>query len=327
MKTSLKRNISHVVRKAPAIYRTLFYIKSILFNYDGREQKKSCGDRNEKSTIYVIRPRTNGIEGLMALLNWTLQHVEYSERKGFIPVIDMRNYKTQYWDGENNIWEFFFTQPSTITLEDAYRSKKVILSGYTYINKLDDALLGNRIVYEKTIRTRYSELFNRHFDLSEECKKMVKNELTNIPINECIGVFLRGTDYIKLRPVGEPIQPDADSVIKKVKEFREQYGDKPIYLVTEDDEIYRTFTEKIKGIYIASFDSFITNYNGKDYLAFSGALPDNKVDLGLQYLTKIKLLSMCRFFVGSIASGSKTALIMNNNQYEDEYVFDIGLYQ
>ena len=327
MKRSLSRIIKHVAREIPLVYRTLFFTKSLLTNFDGREQKRSYGSQNANETIYIIRPRTNGIEGLMALLNWVLQHVEYAERKGYIPVVDMINYRTQYWDGKNNIWELFFTQPSDIRLAEAYRSKKVVLSGYTYKDNLDSALLGNAIVRDKSIRTRYSDLFNKYFDLSAECKIILDKELENIPVSECIGVFLRGTDYVKLRPVGEPIQPDADAVIDKIEEYRKHLGDIPVFLVTEDDEIYQRFVKRVRNLYIASFDTFIKEYKGQDYLAFSGVLPDNKIDLGRKYLAKIKLLSMCRYFIGSIASGSRAALIMNNNNYKSEYIFDIGLYK
>ena len=302
MKRSLSRIIKHVAREIPLVYRTLFFTKSLLTNFDGREQKRSYGSQNANETIYIIRPRTNGIEGLMALLNWVLQR-------------------------KNNIWELFFTQPSDIRLAEAYRSKKVVLSGYTYKDNLDSALLGNAIVRDKSIRTRYSDLFNKYFDLSAECKIILDKELENIPVSECIGVFLRGTDYVKLRPVGEPIQPDADAVIDKIEEYRKHLGDIPVFLVTEDDEIYQRFVKRVRNLYIASFDTFIKEYKGQDYLAFSGVLPDNKIDLGRKYLAKIKLLSMCRYFIGSIASGSRAALIMNNNNYKSEYIFDIGLYK
>lgn len=323
----ISRKVKDIVRANPTIYRVLFYIKSITTNFDGREHKKSYGELNHDNIIYVIRPRTNGVEGLMSLFNWVLQHMDYAIRNKYIPVVDMENYKTQYWDETINAWELFFTQPSNLSLEDAYKSKMVILSGYTLKDKLDTALLGNGIIYDIKSRLKYSDIYNSYFSVSEKCKGILNQELTNIPIGKCIGVFLRGTDYVKLRPVGEPIQPDANTVIDKVEEYRNKYGNIPVYLVTEDDGIYQSFKRRVPNLYIASFDSFISNYDGNDYLAFSGVLPQDRVTLGIQYLVKVQLLSMCRFFVGSIASGSKAALIMNGNKYESEYIFDLGFYK
>lgn len=41
---------------------------------------------------------------------------------------------TQYYNGIDNVWEYFFVQPSEITEEEVYSCKNVYLSGWTFNN-------------------------------------------------------------------------------------------------------------------------------------------------------------------------------------------------
>ena len=41
---------------------------------------------------------------------------------------------TQYYNGIDNVWEYFFEQPSEITEEEVYSCKNVYLSGWTFNN-------------------------------------------------------------------------------------------------------------------------------------------------------------------------------------------------
>ena len=88
------------------------------------------GSSNEDKTFYVIRPRTNSVEGLMALLFYVMQHIGYAEKNNYIPVVDFKNYEVQYTiqKGED-AWKVFFEQISKYTLNEVYKSKNVILSG------------------------------------------------------------------------------------------------------------------------------------------------------------------------------------------------------
>ena len=66
---------------------------------------------------------------------------------------------------------------------------------------------------------------------------MVSKEVRDLKIEECIGVYVRGTDYVKLKPPGEYVQPDVGQMIPVIEKFREKYN-KKIFLVTEDYDIY-----------------------------------------------------------------------------------------
>lgn len=327
MSTSIKQRLKSVMVKFPRMYKTLYWGISIVTDFDGREHKKRGGTNSPKDTIYMIRPRTNGIEGLLALFVWVLRHIEYADSQGFIPVVDMKNYHTQYSDGSSNVWEWFFFQPSEISLDKGYTYKNVILSGYKLHNKLDEKLLTARVFFDNNLRIKYRNLCKTFIKISDECRQLIEQEQKRIPISDCIGVFLRGTDYVKMQPVGECIQPTAEQVVEKIQEMRGKHGENcPVFLVTEDQQIYDVISSKIDNLYTVSFDEYISDYKGETFLAFSGDLKSDKHKLGLEYLTKIELLSKCKYLVSSIASGSKAAYILRTDDYEDEFVFDLGVY-
>ena len=96
---SLKNKIKRYLFKLPKPAVDLFYLVYNRIKYpEMTERKTSFGSLNEDKTIYIIRPRTDGVEGLMALFMNVVKHISYAEKRGYIPVVDFKNYSTQYKD-------------------------------------------------------------------------------------------------------------------------------------------------------------------------------------------------------------------------------------
>ena len=92
------------------------------------QKKMSYGNMNPNEIIYLIKPDfQNGVEGLLSLIYRQLLYIAMAKNKGYIPYVDWKNYKTQYYDGKNNAWDFFFEQPSELKEEEVYQSKNVYL--------------------------------------------------------------------------------------------------------------------------------------------------------------------------------------------------------
>lgn len=292
------------------------------------QRKVNYGEKNTEKVIYLIRPNSeDGIQGLMSLFIQTMRKIDYAISKGYIPYVDFKNYKTQYYDGINNVWEFYFTQPSNMTIDDVYSSRNVILSGLSLSKNEDVTLFKSSIFTDNKICERCYKLINNNISLSLEAKKIVEEQERLLNIDSCIGVYIRGTDYTKLKPSGEYIQPDIERVIKKTKEFLRRYPGNKIFLVTEDFENYKAMKSEFGDLLkIATFDTFIQNYCGENFLSKSNVLEDDKKKRGIDYLAKIVLLSKCKYLVSSITMGSISAYAMNGNRYEDSYIFDLGVY-
>lgn len=61
-----------------------------------KEQRKEVHVQNkdDKDIYYIIR--FNEKEGLLSMFKKACAIIEYAENKGYIPIIDMKNYRTMY---------------------------------------------------------------------------------------------------------------------------------------------------------------------------------------------------------------------------------------
>lgn len=309
-------------------YRIYYRIKYS----DEMERKCSYGELNPNKVFYVIRPRIDKTEGLMSLFVNVAKNLYYAAEKGCIPVVDFENYHTQYNDivnGEKNSWNFYFTQPTEVTLSEVYNSKNVILSGLEiqwyrpslFVKKFDDVSLSQI----------HKFIFNK-FTFNDVVLASVNSETENIGLDfeKTLGLYLRGTDYVALKPSGHPVQPTVDQADKMVKSFLQKYEISNIFLVTEDEIIFKTIKERYGSIcVVASFDSFITNYRGKKFLSHDKSINElgkSPYKRGLNYLVKIIMLSKCKYLIGGDTMGSWAACIFSEKAFREKYIFNLGVY-
>jgi predicted ATP-grasp superfamily ATP-dependent carboligase len=130
-----------------------------------------------------------------------------------------------------------------------------------------------------------------------------------------------------MKPSGEYVQPEISDFIAVVRDFAKLHSGYKIFVVTEDGSIYETLKKEFRETLVtASFDTFIYDYSGREFLSKSQVLNEDRKKRGIDYLVKIALLAKCRFLVTSITMGSMFAFGLNGGKYEDYYVFDLGLY-
>lgn len=119
---NLKKKMKKILYLFPVKWINKFYLfYNRIFYPELVERKMSFGEKNEDKIFYVIRPRKNSVEGLMALLFYVIQQIGYAEKNNYIPVVDFKNYKTQYNIADENAWECFFEQISNYSLEEVYK--------------------------------------------------------------------------------------------------------------------------------------------------------------------------------------------------------------
>ena len=107
-------------------------IQMKLWDKSGTWQKEHTllgGRKNPDKVFYVIR-RSGMKLGLFSYFNTNLGRISYAYENDMIPVIDMQNFKNSFQapDEKENIWEWFFEQPSDYTLKEVYESKHIIIS-------------------------------------------------------------------------------------------------------------------------------------------------------------------------------------------------------
>ncbi|WP_308779736.1 hypothetical protein [uncultured Clostridium sp.] len=303
------------------VYTILVKLNLLIFNFNEREHKKSFGKNNGDKIFYLIRPMSKE-EGLLSSFFSVVKLIDYANKKGYIPYVDMQSYKAQYNDESceiKNSWEYYFKQPSNYTIDEIYCSKNVILSGWKWKEKNEKEYC-NIEEYIRLIR----DSVKNSTDINEYIKKIVAEKKKELFSGNTLGVFVRGTDYVKFKPRGHYKQPSIEMIFNKINEYLKKYKIDNIFVVTEDYEIYEKLSDRYKGMVFSSDDTFIKNYDGKDYVwkyTFN-----NKYIAGLNYLTRVLLLNECSYLITSLASGSIFSLVMNEKNYKDYYIFDLGKY-
>lgn len=252
------------------------------------------------------------LENMMSLM-------VYSLNRGYTPHINLKN-RGEGWTN----WDTFFEQPFNTT-EAGHadivcdRDTGVVSPKFDTPYRKGDLRMWC-LVYDKLVR------------LNKQTKAYVEAEYDTVlaPHKRVLGVICRGTDYIKLKPQGHPVQPNIPDVVKKAKEMTNRYGYQYIYLATEERNIHETFEEAFPGKVLVNKRQYYDDiFNAGNLTYIYQVSFDRKDDIylkGLEYLSSLQLLSRCDALLGGNCGGACAALYMNNMKYEHVELFNLGLY-
>lgn len=301
--------------------------------YKKNEVVQENGEEYTEKVFYIIG-FDEGWCGLYAIVMHQLTHIAYALDKGYVPVIDLCNFKNAYLQenllGNENSWEYFFEQPMNHRLEDINKAKKVIYS-VRYPDPPDNRY---RISYAKTIydkaQVRYwGNLFKLYIRFESSVEAIIKERRNILFANKgkVLGVILRGTDFITLKPSNHPVQPDIQEAILIVRQALHDWGCDYIYLATEDADIYHAFLFEFGHRLIDNESNRWTVKDLEDGKSNSDLFvsKEQKINEGIKYLSEIYCLSTCHSFIGGNTRGSLGALLMSNG-FENQFIFDLGLY-
>lgn len=110
----------------------------------------------------------------------------------------------------------------------------------------------------------------------------------------------------------------------------EQWNCDTIFLTTEEKESVAAFNAEFAGKIQTVNQQLVENYtieSGRLVEDFKAANGSNRYQSGLDYLTSVVMLSRCDCFLGALAGGSVGALIMNNFQYREQEIINLGKYK
>lgn len=329
-KPSIRTKIYVNILNRP-IFRPVFFIfeklNLIVFHWDLRQKTIKVKSRNKK-TCYIRRGAgKNDIAGLIGTYYLVGGEVFTALKLNQIPYVDFEKYPCQYSvdriiANTKNAWEYYFEQPCGTDRKSAYGGGRIILSGWRL------------------------HLSKKEKNIAKEWEMLSKDErksflLLNMPVKECIceevnnlhsklfgsksilGLFLRGTDYTARRPKGHDVQPTLQQAENKVNEFLYKYKIDGIFLVTEDQKIY-DYMKKRYGDLIFCSDYNFVRFNSHTDKWVKDSFHNDPYERGKNYLIRVMLLSMCKYYVGSKASGARYAVDFGD--FEDEYTFDLGVY-
>lgn len=313
----------------------------------GSEKRISYGSKNPDITFYVIRPYYylepnefifRNIANLLTQYYYCLQKLSYAVENGWVPIVDWENYgKMPHSEefpvhGTKNAWEYYWNQPSEYTLEEVYQSKNVILSTrnigqFGYIPNC--AMTPPFAKYAEDLARRcpnYASLV----PFNQPTQDYIDKALNLFPKGKRIlGVVVRGASYGRNETPyrSHPVQVGMKELIHKVTYFYKEWEMDYIFFVNEMQELVDTMKE-------AFGDKLIVLPRLRDHIDRPADgitenplyYPGNRYQTNLDYVTEIALLSKCTSLIGSMSSGTRSAIIWNSGDYENVYMFEKGLW-
>lgn len=311
-----------------ALYRAWLNCKRNLHNFRHRERRRSYGEENPDKIFYVIGvAHTTG--GLFAIVKSVFCHICYAVDRGYIPVVDMKNFASQLSDrdSDKNAWELFFEQPGGYTLEAISRSKNIVLSASLPYPK--GVEIGFNTVIDRALHEKYHRTFNQFIRPCGPVKAYLEKKYEAImeERGKVLGVLCRGTDYTESRPVGHPIQPTKEQALQKVQALMKEHGFNHVFLATEDERYFNHFKQELGEKLLFSGQKLYSGMNGHRFL--SEIKVDNYSEKWhniVDYYATIHILSKCDSLLAGLTCGSICAYLMSDG-YNYRHIWNLGVYE
>ena len=313
-----------------------FWMKTAGFMVSRRNREyaeiNGCfGPKNFDRKILIIRRRPPG-GGLFSNVNHVLQGVIHAYEHNMVPVVDMKNYSTEYsvlrkFHGTNNAWEYFFEQVSDVSLGDAYNSNDVTLSKGDRIIEFGN-MAGRNLSFAFDFKSIESlnTVYEKHIKLNNFTIGYINyiEKVFEIETKDTLGVFLRGKDYILTPTAGHPKQPEIDEVIKDVQQYLESKSITKIFLSTDDPKIRAVFNNRFADrIYPDIRIDYETNFSVSIRKAFK--IPKGVLAKNISYLSEIYTLSKLDYNIASLSNGSAILHVINGGKFKDSKLYNLGV--
>lgn len=302
------------------------------------ERHMSFGERNPETVFYILRAHWQAHKnGLFNFFITAVIAYYHTKQRNQELLIDMKNYYTEYAGldryGKVNVWEDYFRQPSSYSLEEAYQSRNVILGKfddelYAYADISDYPHLSNKW-YTDTL-WKLGRMYGRRFQFNSQMQAYLKQEegiLRNRAREKVLGVLARGTDMIYLKPENHFIPYDTDSFIVYVKQKMEREGYDCLYLATEDLDILERFQLSFSGRLLYSNQQRTRQTGDKMLMEIPFDRENDGFLRGKEYAAVIHMLSICDALVANCnCGGALGAIVLNGGNYKQIEVLDAGIY-
>lgn len=284
--------------------------------------------RRATSRYYIIRRQELGA-GFFSNYYWVLGHLVFARRMGYIPVVDMLNFKTLYSEdvpieGEMNAWNYYFENVGEVGLEEAYRSRKYVFGReeplHKYANKYCESTY--RFPSEQAI-DYYYPVIRDHMRIKEGVlKDFRQNWQDKIPtVGKKIGVHIRGTDM--KNNLGHPIPAVTVRYIREVETLLQQDMEiQAVFLATDERKIVEIFQDHFKGKCRVVFNEA---FRSEEQTAFRqtgiheqvivNPRENHKYRMGMEVLRDAWCLSECDYLVCGHSNITNVVILWNNHRF------------
>ena len=308
----------------------LFYIslfnKSSNANYQPKTNIESSINYDLNQIVIISEPCP--ICGLFSLYNKYFKCAINLIQKGFIPLIDLTlqaNIFTNidYPLTNQNPWELYFNQPFNLTLNNINKSDiKRIKCDNFYITNFGP-------IYDKeSTRDYWSLLANRYVPIKSNIIKeaeIIKYKLFKTSEN-ILGILMRGTDFLSIKPRRHAIPPNSSMVFEDVKIFNKKYNYDYFFITTEDDNIREAFIKQFrKKLKYYTVTKVRYDYSSKIPIVLNSDIKGT-IKYMKNYLINIIILSKCLDLISARTNGAIGAFLFSSG-FRNKKIYNLGRYE
>ena len=292
---------------------------------------ESYGNEFCEEVLYHIKAEYSG-SGFFADHNRLLNFLYFADKYGMKPVVEFHpDYcyaEKEPVNGTTNPFEYYFEQPTGISLATLYQSKCVIRSrkdNTKYAIQLNENSNGysrsNQYIEEMGRITR------KYLRLRKEVDEYIVTSMAQIISQEdkVLAVHFRGTDF-KKNYNGHPVNLSIEDYYSRIEEAL-AHGYNKIFLATDDSEAI----EKMRSRYgdRLVFYSDVTRSDGNETVMNSVCeRPNHHYLLGLEVLRDMFTLARGNGLIAGLSQVSLAARIQkagSEKNYEDLIIIDKGI--
>lgn len=274
------------------------------------------GHENE-NIKFLILYREDPCVGIFSCMDSFVKQCIYAEKKGYIPIIDMQNFKNSIMPfkevGKKNAWELFFEQPfGGYNLKDVQKAKN---KRYITRNEIAECININYSIKD----------FTKYIRLIPNINEFVEykfNEISNKGSEKVLGILARGTDYFL--PVHGYHVIDTREFIDYCEHIFRNYGYTKVFLATEDSGILQDFQRRFeKELKYLEDDRTILQ---KENMFVSEQWKADKIDMEektRKYIAAIYILGRCQGFVANAKTSAVPFVqILGKGKYDWIKIFE-----
>lgn len=343
MKTKIHNLLSSFVRHHKLLNAQLILLKKrkeydFLDNVAGHNPfsmcLKSLGTDNKDKNIYFITMGTK-TNGMFAHLRTLYKYLAFADRFGFIPVVlwtkDVPYFEAHPINGTTNPFEYYFCQPSRITVDEAKHSYNVFCScrSNADLTYLANEYHINDSVYDlpEEMITKFSEISAKYLRLNSVASDIIQNSIDEvIGDKRTLAIHYRGTDY-KSNFNHHPICLEPCDYFEIIDNLLEQELFDQIFIATDDLVALNQFVDKYGERIVYYNDTFRSS--GSTSVIFE----DNKAEnahyrAGLEVLRDAYTLAQCDALIAGVSQVSIGARILKKakgEQYKHVTIIDKGI--
>ena len=309
----------------------IFVDEVLAIGYDPlRLRILQLGQENQGKLIYIAK--TMGCDGFFAELRFLLNELYFADKLGLVPVLTMSKNSSyaekEPINGTTNPFEYYFLQPTEVTLESAENSFAVVEHNWIQRDFIKTSL-GFKSGYAPTDEyfEVISKLMKKYLRFNKDTKVKVCESAKNLlGEGKTLGIHIRGADF-KRHYDNHPNIVTIEEYAQSVEETLKEHSFDKIFLATDDSEAIEVFSAKF-GDKLVYYKDVIRTSGDETVMKSEVDRPLHHYNLGIEVIRDSYTLSLCDGLIAGLSNVSIFSRLLKQSEdkkYEYLQILNKGI--